>query len=246
MKAAYIGIRDAPHYRREIFAAGLKLHGYRIEYRITSTPNQDDLLCIWNRYGGSHESALRFEAVGAKVLIAENAYLCHDMLGGNEKWMALSRNHHVGAGTWPIGSPDRWDSLGVELAPFRTEGRELVVLKQRGIGEPGVAMPKGWRAAGRVRAHPGNSSAAIPLHRDLAKAYAVATWASGAAIKALVWGIPVVGYYPKWIGYSAASAPTEPLNRSEFKRLQCLRELIWAQWRRSEIASGEAFAALLE
>jgi hypothetical protein len=247
MKTAYIGLREGVHYRREIFASGLKHLGYRIDFNPpSSVPNAGDVLCIWNRYSSMHECANRFESVGASVLVCENAYLCHDILGGSEKWMAISRNHHVGAGTWPIGGPERWDRLNVKLTPFRTSGSEVVVLKQRGIGEPGVAMPANWRAPGRVRHHPGKLQAPVTLQVDLKNASAVATWASSAAIKALLWGIPVIGYYPQWIGYGAASAPDAPLNRSEDARLQMLRRMIWAQWHRDEIASGEAFAALLE
>lgn len=244
MKTAYIGLRDSPHYRRDIFADGLRAHGFAIEFKLCSYPNPDDVLVIWNRYGAFDACAKRCESVGAKVFVAENAYLGQEILGGGSKWLALAKSHHVGAGEWPVGSDDRWDQLGVKLKPFREDGREIVVLKQRGIGEPGIAMPRDWRADGRVRRHPGKLTASVPLERDLERAKAVVTWASGAALKALLWGIPVITHFPRWIGASASCAPGEPLNRSESARLSMLRRMIWAQWRREEIASGEAFAAL--
>jgi hypothetical protein len=61
---------------------------------------------------------------------------------------------------FPVGGPERWDDLGVELLPFRSEG-ETVILPQRGIGAAPTAMSREWpqdalrRHGGRVRYHPG-------------------------------------------------------------------------------------------
>ena len=148
----------------------------------------------------------------------------------------LARNFHNTAGMFPVGGPERWDSLGVDLEPWRTEG-ETVILPQRGIGPAQVAMPRGWPYGikGRIRQHPGQRQAK-DLKEDLAKAGKVITWGSGAAIKALMWGIPVDSHMPKWIGVQ---------DNTDAGRLDMFRRLAWAQWSMDEIASGEPFERLL-
>jgi hypothetical protein len=71
----------------------------------------------------------------------------------------------------------------------------------------------------------------------LAKASKVVTWGSGAAIKALMMGIRVESHMPNWIG--------EQDNTDE-GRLAMFRRLAWANWRLSEIESGQAFRWLLQ
>lgn len=245
-------LRAAPHYRHDAFEAGLQAAG------LTPAPHdQCDVLIIWNRYGGWDRDAKACEKRGGIVLVAENGYLGNDFAG--DRWYAISRSQHNGAGTWPDGGPERWDSLNIELAPWR-EGREVVVLPQRGIGPAGVAMPQGWQAdvcsrlaahriKHRVRAHPGVNDC-LPLEQDLANASAVVTWGSGAAHKALLMGVPVVYDFPRWIGAGAGVLLSDwlsgaELNRCESSRLTMFRRLAWAQWRVSEIANGEAFKWLL-
>lgn len=254
---AFLALRPGVHYRREAFQCGLERCGYSVVHGVTLSPKPGDVLVIWNRYRENAQSALAFEAKKLPVLVAENGYLGNDF--ANDRWYALARNHHNGAGTWPIGDASRWDSLGVPLAPWRTRG-ELVVLPQRGIGPPGVAMPAGWPTrviallqrhgiSARVRPHPGIGDA-IPLEEDLARAGAVVTWGSGAAIKALAWGIPVFSEFDSWIA-RGASLPIAGglLNgqalRDDSARLATFRRLAWAQWRLEEIAAGRAFEALL-
>jgi hypothetical protein len=141
---------------------------------------------------------------------------------------------------FPVGGPERWDSLGVDLPPFKTEG-ETLVLPQRGLGSPPTAMPRGWdrkmhkKTGARVRPHPGKHRS-VPLEDDLAGCQTVLTWGSGAAIKALLMGCKVKSWMPDWIGEQ---------DNTEADRLRMFRELAWAQWTLEEIAAGEPFARLL-
>lgn len=245
-------IRETPHYRRDAFQGGLKRCGYTLTDHI-SDPGPDDLLVIWNRYGVLHEEAKRFERAGARVIIAENGYLGVDWIG--DRWYAMSLTHHNGAGTWNAHGPERWASFGVDLCDWRQPGGELIVLPQRGIGPKGVAMPRDWArrilpslqgTRHRIRQHPGMNKC-IPLKRDLQDALAVVTWGSGAALKALVYGVPVFYEMPKWIGGTAACH----VDQADFRhpvyadRLPMFERLAWAMWRVSEIESGEAFECLL-
>lgn len=244
MKRALCLIRPQLVYRRESFCDGLKAAGYKLVHAITD-PEPDDVLVIWNRYGEFDATAKRFEKRGAAVVVAENGYLRQ-----SGKWFALAKSHHSGAGEWPVGGPERWDGFGIELQPWR-EGSELVILGQRGIGEPGIAAPRGWaeatqrRLGGRVRPHPGAHEPAVSLEHDLRKASAVATWHSAAALQALIMGVPVFCGFPRWIGMSAVTPLSEYPNRRTVDRLAMFRRLAWAQWRLEEIRSGEAFRWLL-
>lgn len=242
---AFLALRSGVHYRRDAFAEGLERAGYSVIEELPTKARAGDVLVIWNRYMQNAQAAARFEDAGLPVLVAENGYLGNDFNGGH--WYALSRSQHNGAGSWRVGGPERWDSLGVPLAPFREDGSEVVILPQRGIGPPGVAMPQDWtgrtkerlRALGlpvRVRPHPG-TAAAVPLEQDLARASCVATWGSGAALKALLWGIPVHADMPGWIGQQ---------DNTDAGRLAMFRRLAWAMWRLEEIASGAAFRHLLQ
>lgn len=238
MKRAFLNLRLTKPDRVELYAKGLRLCGYKVIIGTTDRPEAQDLLVTWGRIAHGNHCARAFESAGRPVLVTENATWGNDFAG--RRWYTLARNHHNTAGRFPVGGPERWDRLGVELAPWRTEG-ETVILAQRGIGAPPVACPRGWeesarqRYGGRIREHPGTRPCKA-LEDDLAKAGRVITWGSGAAVKALMWGIPVVSEYPDWIAGQ---------ENTDASRLDMFRELAWAQWTHEEIASGYAFQRLL-
>lgn len=261
MKRLICLIQRTGTYRREVFVAGARKLGYK-EYNLADrnihtegefVPDKDDMLITWNRYG-NHRLYEAFEGAKAPILIAENGYMGKSWLG--DAWFSLALSQHNGAGRWPNKGPERWRSFGYELQPYRTTGSDVVVLPQRGIGWPGVAMPSNWcDGLGipwryRVRSHPGHANAYGPsLEDDLANARAVVTWGSGAAIKALAMGIPAVYDMPKWIGAPAATHLTEVVDWSNIPqkpREQMFERLAWAMWRMAEIESGEAITHLLE
>ena len=227
---AWLNLRYVTGDRAEAFRSGLEACGFEVAGELTTHPGPEDVLVTWNRIGHGDTCARRFEALGRPVLVAENAAWGNDFAGS--RWYTLARGWHNRAGCYPVGGPERWDSLGVELAPWRTQG-EVVVLPQRGIGAGG--MPRGWTAKGRVRAHPGQRDA-VPLEQDLASARKVITWGSGAAVKALLWGIPVESHMPGWIAEQ---------DNTDTGRLAMFRRLAWAQWTMEEIAAGEPFWRLL-
>lgn len=248
----WIGLKPTPHYRRESFARGFQLHGFKAEFGFPKVAADGDVLLIWNRQGDSDTAAAKFERAGNRVLVAENGYLGKTV--GAEPLYALARNHHNGAGTWRIGDVSRWERFHIDLCDWRSGGSEIVFLPQRSIGEQGIAMPHGWTDAAsrrlnldlphRIRPHPG-IRACIDLMDDLRKAAAVCTWGSGAAIKALIAGIPVIYDFEKWIGAMAASRIGEPLKRDSVARQHMFERLAWAQWRLSEIEDGTALEYLL-
>ena len=231
---AWLNLRHADSERAQAFSKGLERLGYLVVHGLTCIPAAGDVLVTWNRIGHGDTAARAFEGHGRPVIVAENASWGNSFCGGS--WLMLARSFHNMAGMFPVGGPDRWDSLGVDLEPWRTEG-ETVILPQRGIGPAQVAMPRGWPYGikGRIRQHPGRRQAK-DLKEDLAKASKVITWGSGAAVKALIWGIPVESHMPKWIGTQ---------DNTNSGRLEMFRRLAWAQWSMDEIASGEPFERLL-
>jgi hypothetical protein len=219
---ALLNLRYTVPERRAAFENGLKRIG------------DPEVFLTWNRIGSADRTAKEYEARGLPVIVAENAAWGNEFQG--RRWYSMARTYHNTAGMFQVGDANRWDSLDFELFPWKTTG-ETVVLPQRGIGPPGVAMPRDWpaRQVGRIRSHPGTRPCK-PLEEDLAKAGKVVTWGSGAAIKALMWGIPVEAHMPNWIGEQ---------NNTNEGRLAMFRSLAWAQWDLAEIASGEAFEWLL-
>lgn len=232
---AWLNLRHPIAERTTAFTTGLESLGYEVRLGVTFVPERGDLYVGWNRIREGAKAADAFEAAGCRVVIAENSTWGNDFLGGS--WLSLSLGLHNTRGRFPIGGPERWDSLGVTLGKFRRSG-ETVVLPQRGIGPPGVKMPSDWPRSqkGRVRPHPGKLLAK-PLEADLFTAGKVVTWGSGAAVKALMMGIPVESHMPGWVGEQ---------DNTDAGRLAMLRELAWGQWRLSEIRSGEAFRWLLK
>lgn len=252
-KRALSLLRNSEHYRSAAFRAGLEAVGFQVVPELLD-PTPADVLLTWNRTGGYNDTARRFESAGARVIVAENGYLGKAWRGG--KWFALSLGHHVGAGDWKPAGPERWDAMCVQLAPWNRGWGDILVLEQRGIGEPGIASPPGWaeevarRAGGRVRRHPGAGVPAISLEADLVGVREVITWHSAAALHALIAGVPVFYDFPRWIG-GAAGVPLRLRGkadalRDDAARLAMFRSLAWAQWQLQEIERGDAFAHLLE
>lgn len=243
-------LRAALHYRREAFDAGLQAAGFDLVQR-NDRPEPGDVLLIWNRYGGGDETAQHFERHGATVLVAENCPLGNDLHGGS---YTLARRQVALTGGDFFGNhgPERWDSWGINLQPWRTQGHTLI-LGQRGIGNSDTRSPDQWaerikaRFGGHIRPHPGTGPAK-PLADDLKEAGRVITWSSAAAIQALAAGVPVWHAHPGFVGAGAARQLAdwgrEP-NTSDTARLAMFRRLAWCIWTLDEIKTGEPIARLL-
>lgn len=235
---AWLNLRYTLPERVRIFQQGLQRCGYRVEIGLPVNAGDRDIFVTWNRIGNANLFAQQFQDSGRRVLVTENAAWGNSFAGDN--WYTIARNYHNTAGCFPVGGADRWDSLAIDLPPFRKTG-ETVILPQRGIGAAPVAMPLRWseqalaKYGGRIRRHPGRHPG-IPLEEDLQNAGRVITWGSGAAVKALLMGIPVTSEMPGWIAEQDNTAAG---------RLDMFRRLAWAQWRWREIELGEAFEWLL-
>lgn len=246
-------LRDALHYRKDAFNQGLLACGYSIAHHTYRTPGPGDVLVIWNRYGGYHDTASAWEKHGARVLVVENGYLSKVWRGGN--WFSLCLGHASGGGAWPIGGAERWESFGVPFAPWKKEGKETLILGQRSIGEPDVRSPPHWAEAtqriigGRIRPHPGLGTERKTLEEDLRNVKQVVTWNSAAAVIALLHGYPVWNAWPSWLMASAAKplsllGKEEPLYSDE-ARAEAFHRMAWTLWNLEEIRTGKALGWLL-
>lgn len=250
MRRALNLLRPGLHRRRDAFDAGLRAAGLALTEALPD-PRAGDVLLIWNRYGGFNDQAEAFESAGATVLVAENCPFGNEFQGGS--YSLARRNVALTGGEIEAGGPERWDAWGVDLRPWRDTGGDIVVLEQRGIGHPTVRSPHGWAerargiTGGRIRRHPGNGTAAVPLREDLRRASGVVTWSSAAAVQALALGVPVWFDHPAFIGAQASRAlahwPAAPA-RDDAARLAVMRRLAWAIWTLPEIEQGEPFGRL--
>lgn len=262
---AFLAMRPEPRERHQAFARGLA--AVAGELRL-GAPGRErlgpgSLLLTWGRTRAGTHAADQVERAGGHVVVAENGYLGRDEAG--RQLYALALGQHGGAGRWPDGDSSRWERLGIVLAPWRAAGEHVLVLGQRGIGHKAVAMPADWdralharlarevRRPVRFRPHPAALASKTeyrPLEEDLRGCHAVVTWSSGAALKALVAGIPVFHGMPRWIG-AAAARPVAATIVADLEapalgdRLPMLQRLAWAQWTIDEIAAGEPFRHLL-
>lgn len=243
MKTAILTIRKEPHYRRDAFESMLKKHGYEISPRAEPQRapwTRKDILVLWNKKKGIEEAwANEWERQGGIVLVIENGYLQKV----DKTYYAISVHGHNGSGWFPVGDEDRFSKLGFEARPWRekTDKTYTLVAAQRGIGSSLMASPFGWAERhakglpGRVklRPHPANHEARIPLEHDLANAHACHIWSSGAGVRALVEGVPVKHHAPHWI----CEGPD---------RLKALHRMSHGQWHFDEIATGEPLARILD
>lgn len=249
-------IRDQPHYRRNAFINGLQKAGYKI-VQSGQPQSSADILCTWNRHSGFEAMADAWEAKGGTCLIAENGYCGVDEFG--RQYYALSAHGHAGSGWYPKVE-GRFEKLGIEVKPWRTDGNHILVTAQRGIGSRTMASPINWhiKAAARlkgltdkqirIRPHPGNHAPAVPLENDFRDAWACAIWSSSSGVKALIAGIPVAFDAPYFIAERCAVKLEEIAQPicDDSRRAQALENVAQAQWSVAELESGLPFKLFRE
>jgi hypothetical protein len=251
-----VKVRKEPHYRRQAIESGLLRCGYALHSKWPHLVSKGDLLILWNRKAGIEEAeAEDWERRGGSIIVMENGYLQKV----DKTMYAISVGQHNGAGWFPVGDEDRFSKLGFEIKPWREGGEYVLVCAQRGIGSKLMASPPGWaeKAAAvlrrtqslpvKVRAHPGNFVAKVPLVADLAKAESCAIWSSGSGVRALVEGVPVNYGAPHWICRQSGASNCWGEDRwGDQGRRKALHHMSHGQWHVDEITTGEPFARILE
>lgn len=227
-------------HKQESFLKGAVAAGYRASLYDIGNPLAQDFLVVWNVKQANRSMVKRFEK--SSVIVAENGYIGSDDNGN--RLIAMALDGHAGQGRWYVGKESRHHRHNFKIHPWRRGGRKVVIMGQRGIGN---AAPEGWAYGIEktiktkreivVRPHPGKM--ATPLEPALDDAHCVITWSSGAAIKALAYGVPVFYCMERWIG---APAAVYGISDIESPYLGCreamFHRLGWAQWTQEEVASG--------
>ena len=254
---AYILLRTNPHYRHNSFINGFKHLGYNVHTVYKNQPiYESDVIVIWNRYSNYHKLACKFEQANAHVIIAENGFIGKDSNGC--QYYSIAKSRHNGHGTWYVGQDDRFNQLGIEIKPWRTDGDHILVCPQRGIGLPPVAMPNDWtknilnklkritKRPIRLREHPGTlREKQRSLQSDLENCWAIVIWCSSAGVEGILSGIPVFYTAAHWIMEDAASNNLSLLNNPLLvDRNLAIQRMSWAQWNISEIELGIPFQHL--
>lgn len=163
--------------------------------------------------------------------------------------------------------PDRWNQLGVPLAPWRTNGRHILLLGQTQLGygtqHMATTINKWFQKVIRklrgmtdrpivFRPHPDEKavpSVDVPgflvqkrgrrLQEDLDGAWCCVAKTTNAAVEVIVHGIPVVTDDPLCMGYPVASHDfAEIENPSTPERAQWAYDLMYTQWNVAELRKG--------
>jgi len=259
MPSACVRVLPRPPYHGDKMISAFRRMGYKIFSTPSQEPNPGDVIVTWNRYPRDEQFVRPYERAGGKVIVVENGYFGRGEPG--DEWYAMGVGQHNGCGTTPAPSPKRWDRLGIELKPWRTDGQEIVLLGTRGMGSDVTREPNNWlrnlshalrrqtKRQVRVRQHPGPQWVVpkVSLEDDLANAWAAVTWGSSAGLKALALGTPVFHGLPGWIGKRAARTVRHLTTEDRFlgDREQMFHHVAAALWSLDEIENGKAFRCLL-
>ena len=265
-----------PNWYTDISSGAAKL-GYGVSRKekyesITSK----DVLILWNRHLEQDAIAKKFEAVGAKVLILENAYIKQ-----TGQWISVGIGYHnnIKHSIPCMDEGQRFESFGIEIKPWRTAGKHILYASQshifnaRGLGLGEYASPAGFDLGvlKEIRKHT-NRTIHCRLHpkckmlpelptgiysshgkfktmeEDLAEAWATVVWTSNAATESLLAGVPVFVSGPSVFASGACNISLESLEDPVLpdNRLEIFRRMAWSQYNRAECQSGFFLKTILD
>lgn len=163
--------------------------------------------------------------------------------------VTVGRVQHDGRGD---SDGQRFRGLGLEVAPWRRTGRDVLVCLQSDEFMATVADAPGWRTKALRRIAEVTDRPIVlrakgdptPLAAALRDAWIVVTWSSAAAVQALLAGVPVCVS-----AQSCAARFSTPVTELETPRLLDGRE-VWAavladnEWSLDEMRDGTCWRAL--
>jgi hypothetical protein len=208
-----------------------------------------DVLITWSPFRATPraETFAAAKAGGARVIVLENGWL--SPIGG-ARYYQVALDGWNGTGRFPVGDAERWKAWSVDVGPWRTQGRHILVVgnnRPNTTGDP-RRTPIGWAesvefdSAKPVVRRLTRKDA--PLDAHLRDAWCTVVWTSTAAVRSVIAGVPVFYQGPNLICAALARTGGDVEYPSYPDREPVLERLAWGQWTPDEIATGEPFARL--
>ncbi len=225
--------------------AGLARHGVKCEIAssVKSLTGRHDLVVTWGSQGWKADRP---------HLILEAGYIngsSGDYVSDRLRFVSTSWNqpHGMSDGFEIDCEADRWERLGIELKEWRANGSYVLMLGQH-PGDYASPSQNIWdsvrdtlRAANYdviERPHPLVAETITTLEDQLNWAMHAVTWASTAAVEAILSGTPVYALHPMCIASPVSSGSlNDPVITPN--REQWAYNLAYRQWTLDEIASGD-------
>lgn len=196
-----------------------------------------------------------------RAIEADGPFLLVDRcsFGDPESWVSLVLGGHGRRGDHRVPAVrdgSRWELYGVDVQPWRTEGRRTVLCGQTETYSPEHGTLDMWYAtvAARCthfRAHPGamepptNSSPAslLPTTRSWDDCRLVVTLNSSVAIDTVLAGIPTVTMDAGAMAWDVTGHDPDETHTPD--RTEWLHWLAWTQWTHDEIREGSPWRRFL-
>jgi hypothetical protein len=272
--ATSIGIYQMPKLRSQIVTKAMFEGAIRMGYDARIVPMQEydgpryDMLCQYGFDQGMEQIFADYRAAGKPAIYIDLGYFLRrypSRFYGYHK-IILNGRHPVGYHRKVYHPQDRADRLGIQIAPWKREGKHIVLCGMSGRASAVAGYePQGWEtyAVGVLRKYtdrpivyrpkpswkeakpiPGTiwGDSGVPLFAALEGAHALVTYNSNAALEALMWGYPV--FTVEGVAKDLASGPLycieAPLR--DGNRQQLLNDIAYVQWNVAEMTSGAPLA----
>lgn len=145
---------------------------------------------------------------------------------------------------------DRWSKMGVEVLPWATSGRRVLLCGQHETWSPYYKTLEDWYArvlpkVTHFRKHPaGHNNTGLPCMTDWADVGRVVTLNSSVGVESVLTGIPTVTMDDAAMAWDVTSHDPEVSITPD--RGRWMRWLAWTQWRHDEIEAGTPISHLFE
>jgi hypothetical protein len=226
--------------------------------------------CIYNKHGQSPEQRFRraVETLAKRRIVIDGGCIC-GLFEGSVVYLSVGINGIKREAQYfnAKSPPDRWNQLGLQLQPWRCDGRHILLLgqTQHGYGTQhlSVAINNWFEKIVRqlrgmtdrpivFRPHPNEKT--VPsvkgsdlvvrkrgrkLKEDLEGAWCCVAKTTNAVVEAVVRGIPVLTDDPMCMGYPVASHNFADVeNPLITERAQWAYDLAYTQWNIEELRKG--------
>jgi hypothetical protein len=255
-------------------AEGIQHLGHRVSLRNQMVYRVDDcekadVVVLMGLHGGGLQALADYRQRGMPVLIVDYGYVKRGtQMGGHnislDKYYSMSLNGLNGRSD-PLPSPmssTRWDSFGVELAEWRTDGKYILVCGQKeNDAAIGDLNPRLWAARTIehiqqitrrpvvFRPHPESPSQRRPIGvphstcdtfaEALRDAYAVVAYNSNALVEATIAGVPTFALGNGSMMQKCTNTDLRDLDDPQtFSREQWAYDLAWRQYTVEEFKAG--------